>query len=357
MIETHVLRNGDLLKVGRCIFKFISGLEAAYHEAVHDELQARLVELDRINAELRRQVAERSRELADALARLAQGPRAIDAHRIIDGRYRVIRQLGAGGMGTVYEVERAADSRRLALKTLRGVGSPEVMARFAREAQIAASIEHPNLVSVLDVGIDGGLFLVMPLVAGGSLEHARKQFGDPAWARPFLTQIASGLVALHERGIIHRDLKPGNVLLAGDVAMISDFGLSSLADAPQVATIQSTSMAHGALADTAAPNAPLTRLGDVFGTPMYMAPELSRGTKEATSAIDVFAFGVMACEMMSGRPPYLEPPIVAHSFGREATLQSISGIDDPYRSMIERCLAVDPAQRPTAGAIVALFDR
>src|SRR5207244_2632202 len=87
----------------------------------------------------------------------------------------------------------------------------ELERQFAREAQIAAELKHPNLLDVVDVGIaDGMLFLVMPLVTGGSLEGARARFGDAAWATPLLSQIAAGLAALHARGIVHRDLKPGN---------------------------------------------------------------------------------------------------------------------------------------------------
>ncbi len=278
----------------------------------------------RANAELRRQVAERSKDLADALAKLARQP-ALDTGRMIDGRYRVLERIGAGGMGTVYEVERASDKVHFALKTLRGTGGADAMARLAREAQIAAGISHPNLVPVLDVGIDdGSLFLVMPLL-GGSLSGQRARFGDAAWARPLLAQIALGLQALHERGIVHRDLKPSNILLDEGVARIADFGLATLVE-------------DGTLTATG-----LTRAGDVFGTPAYMAPELADGVRDPAPASDVFALGVIGYELLSGRAPFAEAPIFAQAFVAPTAIDPI----------IDRCLDVDPAMRPSVADVIA----
>jgi hypothetical protein len=278
----------------------------------------------RANAELRRQVAERSKDLADALAKLARQP-ALDAGRTIDGRYRVLARIGAGGMGTVYAVERASDKVHFALKTLRGTGGSEAMARFAREAQIAAGISHPNLVPVLDVGLaDGSLFLVMPLL-GGSLAGQRTRFGDVAWARPLLAQIALGLQVLHERGIVHRDLKPSNILFDDGVARIADFGLATLVE-------------DGTLTATG-----LTRAGDVFGTPAYMAPELANGVRDPAPASDVFALGVIGYELLSGRAPFAEAPIFARPFVAPTAVDPI----------IDRCLDVDPTKRPSVADVIA----
>jgi hypothetical protein len=300
--------------------------------------------LEQTAAELQRQIAERSRELADALGRLAQQPQALGADRTIDGRYRVIRRIGAGGMGAVYEVERTSDRARLALKTLRGRGDAELMARFAREAQIAAELQHPNLVPVVDVGIaDGGLFLVMPLVDGGSLEHQRAKFGDAAWARPIVRQIAAGLSALHARGIVHRDLKPANVLLADGVARIADFGLASLRGDALAETATDLS---GELAPTASPSPALTRAGDLFGTPAYMAPELAAGVQHVAPSSDVFALGLIAHELLTGRAAFTEPPVVARMNGH-AIAPVTTG--DP---IVVRCLDLDPARRPSADELV-----
>lgn len=301
--------------------------------------------------ELRRQVAERSRELSEALAKLGGKPIAPEVDRVIDGRYRVVRKLGAGGMGAVYEVERT-DGKRLALKTLRA-HAPDAMARFAREAQIAAELDHPNLLPVLDVGIaDGSLFLVMPLVAGGSLDAHRARFRDLAFAREKLAQIAAGLAALHERSIVHRDLKPGNILLDGDTIRIADFGLASLrvGGANDTAT-DDTAALDTALAATAPPTPVLTRAGDVFGTPHYMAPELDGGANSATAAADIFALGVIACELTTGGRPFTEPPIYQRLDGRTVTPPKLDGVDASLRATVEQCLDLDPARRPAASAV------
>jgi serine/threonine-protein kinase len=310
---------------------------------------ARQRELERSAEELRRQVVERSRELSVALAELAKRPpEVLGEDRVIADRYRIVRRLGAGGMGTVYEVRRTSDDQRLALKTLRGRADPELMQRFAREAEIAAELHHDNLVPVLDVGIaDGSLYLVMPLIEGGSLEQQRAKFGDAAFARPILAQIAAGLAALHARGIVHRDLKPANVLLAPH-ARIADFGLAAFD--PTSLTLASGSFE---LADTAAPAAPLTRAGDIFGTPRYMAPELAGGAAAFSPAADLFAFGVLAFEMLANRQPFVEPVVMTRLENREPSSPSVDLLPADLRSLVGSCLALDPASRPPATDLVA----
>jgi len=241
----------------------------------------------------------------------------------------------------VYEVERLADRKRLAIKTVRGKTGAKALARLAREAQVAAEQSHPNLLNVIDVGVsDGGLFLVMPLVEGGSLEQQRVRFGDATWATPLLAQIAAGLAALHARGILHRDLKPGNVLLDGDVPRIADFGLASLAERAPGAPRGTDSTVTAALGRVA-----LTKAGDIFGTPAYMAPELASGVGNAQPSSDIFAFGLIAHEMMAGRPAFGEPPLLARLAGRAI----VEPTCEP--PIIARCLALDPAARPTAAEL------
>ncbi len=306
--------------------------------------------LEKTAAELQHQIAERSGELADALARLSQRARALESDRTIDGRYRIVRRVGTGGMGAVYEVERLSDGERLALKTLRGRVDIGSMARFAREAQIAAQISHPNLIPVLDVGVsDEGIFLVMPLVTGGSLEQARSRFGDPVWARPILRQLAEGMAALHARGIVHRDLKPGNVLLDDGVARITDFGLSSLHAEGFTHTLAGSTLGDDAFAATASPDLSpaLTRAGDLFGTPAYMAPELADGVQDVRPASDIFAFGVIAHELVTGRPAFIEPPVIARLHGRPIESPSMSDL------LFARCLDSEPANRPTAAELAS----
>ncbi len=150
-----------------------------------EELEQRSREVAQLNDELRRQVGERSRELAHALARLGPIPERTEdgGDALVDGRYRKVRLLGQGGMGTVHEVERVTDGKHLALKTLQRATSGEDLARFAREAQIAAEMGGEHVVPVIDVGMtaSGTIFFVMELVEGGSLESERARFGDAAW--------------------------------------------------------------------------------------------------------------------------------------------------------------------------------
>ncbi|MBA3461807.1 MAG: protein kinase [Deltaproteobacteria bacterium] len=170
--------------------------------------------------------SERSSPIAELAERAV--PTIIKDDPVIDGRYLRIGKLGSDELGPAFEVERLADGKRFALKTLRRRGADR-MNRFAREARLAAEIDHPNLVPVLDMGFTANdFFIVMPLVHGGSLEQLRGRFGDPAWALPLLVQIASGLVALHARGIVHRALRPSNVLISRGTARLTDVGLAIL---------------------------------------------------------------------------------------------------------------------------------
>lgn len=322
---------------------------------------------------VQREVAERSRDLTEALLTLSRDEGEILGGQEIDGRYRVVRRVGMGGMGAVWQGERLADGHPVALKVLRSQSDPRVLARFAREAQIAARITHPNLVPVLDVVLaHGRLFLVMPLVADGSLEEHRAHFGDRAWARPLLAGIAAGLAALHARGVVHRDLKPGNVLVSGGVARITDLGIARIVGR----ATQPSSGADGADADAsldrtldaepasaAAPEAPaptllsdagkLTLAGQLLGTPYYMAPELADLDAAATPAVDVFAFGIIAYEMLNGRRPFAEPPVLARRLGRPmqvATREACLG-DDTADAMLAGCLEPDPSWRPSAAEL------
>jgi hypothetical protein len=305
-----------------------------------------------LKREVGHQVAERSRELGKALSgkEASLAPRVLAPGDRFHTRYRVVRPLGEGGMGAVYEVERLTDSQRLALKVITGSGTNA--ARFAREAEIGARVHHANLVSIVDVGIaEGGApFLVMELVKGDSLEDRRARFGDAAWALPILRQIADGLVALHESAVVHRDLKPGNVLLAGEgdaiVAKISDFGISRFgqldpADAisPDAATIDMS------------PVRPLTGTGALLGTPFYMAPEAARGGRSLDASADMFAFGILAYEAITGRFPFTTPPVLLALAGQalpRAAPMVEAGIDGGVRDCVLACLSEDAAARPSA---------
>ena len=297
--------------------------------------------------ELGHQVAARSRELGRLLAR-GDGGAIADGFAPgarFDARYTIVRPLGEGGMGAVYEVVRATDGETFALKVVTGRVSRANAVRFAREAEIGARVRHPNLVSIVDVGIgeSGAPFLVMELVRGGALEDHRARFGDMPWAIPLLRQIATGLAALHDAGIVHRDLKPANVLLSDGAATpsarISDYGISRFDAAVDGA-------AHTAAAATAT--------GAMLGTPAYMAPETAGG-RAADSAADIYAFGIVAYEMLTGRPPFAMPPVILAMAGHP--VPPPSAIDHAVGPVVLACLRDAPRERPTIQEILAQLER
>ena len=317
-------------------------------------------EVRALNDELRRQIADRAGQLAGAIARLSgAAPRSLLAGSLVEDRYRVLDRIGAGGMGAVYRVERLSDGRPLALKVLTGVADRTALARFAREAQMAAAIDHPNVVSVLDVDVSrsGMLFLVMELVAGGSLAGRRGSYGDLAWALPLLRQIAGALAAMHARGVVHRDLKPSNILLDGATAKVADFGLASLAR-QAVSGDAATIAEDAALANSLE----LTRTGAVLGTPMYMAPELARGGRQAGPSADIFSLGVVAYELLSKELPFaVSPALEQLKSGAAPAAKSIARArpDLPAELcvLVDGCLVEAPDARPSADAIAAGLDR
>ncbi|HEX4516994.1 MAG TPA: serine/threonine-protein kinase [Polyangiaceae bacterium] len=297
--------------------------------------------------ELSYQVAQRSREIGAALARHETVGAAsivdMSAGARFDARYEIVRPLGEGGMGAVFEVKRVTDGQSLALKVVTGPVSRASSQRFAREAEIGARLRHPNLVQIVDVGIaaHGAPFLVMELIKGSSLEEQRDRFGDEKWARPILLQIARGLLALHAAKVVHRDLKPGNVLLSGDepslLARIADFGISRLSEV--------------AIDGSAATAAKLTGTNAMLGTPFYMAPELAQG-RAADAAADVFAFGIVAYEMLTGRGPFPMPPVILAMAGHELPPPAPIATE-----IVLHCIRPDPRTRPSATELVDAFTK
>ena len=326
---------------------------------VADEANARVREVELLNAELRRQIADRAEQLATALARLQTPAPSRELHpgTVLEHRYRVVRPIGRGGMGAVYEVERVADGSKLALKVLTGAADQLSLARFAREAQVAAALSHSNIVSVLDVDVSrsGLLFVVMELVAGGSLAAEHGRYGDAAWALPILRQIAAALTAMHARGIVHRDLKPSNILLDGDTVKVADFGLVGILDQPPAADTPTPSV----VLDGASPA--LTRTGAIMGTPLYMAPELARGAREAAPSADVFSFGVLAYELLANTLPFAAPPVLERLDGRatppaKRLAHTRPDLAREVCALVDGCLAEQPETRPTADALVAALE-
>ncbi len=319
--------------------------------------EAQLREVEQLNADLRHQIVARSRQLTDALAQ-AEGtvaPAALEVNDVFDERYRVVRPLGRGGMGAVYEVVRTRDGKRFALKVVTAAISARHAARFAREAEIGARIHHDNLVSIVDVGISAGAapFLVMELASGGSMEEQRARFGDADWALPVLRQIAAGLAELHAQGIVHRDLKPGNVLLVqghGEsdvIAKISDFGISRFGALDDTADVDAQGETVAASSGEESPRT-LTQTGALMGTPLYMPPEALLEPAKHASA-DMFSFGILAYEALTGRAPFPVPPVILARGGHPLPAPSpLDGIDAPVAAMVLACLRAAPAERPRA---------
>ena len=370
------------------------------------DLEAGKVQIEGLNTELRRQISDRSRQLFDALGLLAspngEPLPTLAAGAIVQDRYRVVRPVGQGGMGAVYEVLRIADGERLALKVTHEVDRA-ALARLAREAHVASRIAHRNVVGIVDVdiGSSGMLYIVFEYVEGATLRDLRQHFAEAPWASSVLAQTACGLEALHEAGIVHRDLKPANVLVADAASSrprvkLADFGISRVVSAPPAAPSQaaraaserpttrplravstddsaptlriaSTSLASFAPAAlTTRPaatssrfggaSATLTVAGQLVGTPMYMAPELAREPGLISPSADMFSFGVMAYQLLVGSMPFAESPAFAalcgHTIATPAPVGALRrDIDPVLAELVDRCLSLEPAARPTASEV------
>ena len=203
-------------------------------------------------------------------------------------RYRLDREIGAGGMATVYLAEDVRHDRRVALKVLR----PELAAvigaeRFLAEIKLTANLQHPHILPLFDSGeADGYLFYVMPFVEGETLRDRlnREKQLPVADAVRITIEVASALDYAHRHGVVHRDIKPENILLHDGSALVADFGI--------------------ALAASKASGARMTETGMSLGTPHYMSPEQAMGEREITARSDVYALGAVLYEMLTGEPPF-----------------------------------------------------
>ena len=336
--------------------------------------ETRQGEIALLNQELRRQLAERSARLSDALARLGanQGATPKLVHgATVDGDYIVVRELGKGAMGTAYLVNRISDGAVLAIKVLTNISDARIMARFAREAHIAARIQHPNLLSIIDIRFSssGFMYLVMEYVDGSPLFAHRDRFGDLPWALVTLRGIAEGLAALHAAGIVHRDIKPDNILMtASDLPKIADFGISRMMDDPPGSEGPHASppprVVHPDEATASLsfrpPGSLLTEEGEIVGTPAYMAPELVGISAPPGPAADVFSFGVLAFELLTGQRPFETPPAVALLHGEVPKapigMDTIrTDIEPQLVRLIEASLRSPPELRPTSRELVEAF--
>jgi len=266
----------------------------------------------------------------------------------LDGRYRLVAHIASGGMGAIFRAEHVHLRKDVAVKVLRPdlTASADLVERFRREAEIAATLAHPNIVRVTDFGRspEGWLFLAMEFLEGESLFERLRRGGPlrPEQAIPILVQVCRGLEAAHQRGVIHRDLKPENIfLLPGEPppTKILDFGIAKITD-PGVASE--------------------TQAGMVVGTPEYLSPEQAMGTAVDGRA-DVYAVGLIAWRMMVGRHPFQ----AADARGlvlMQATrpVPSLSEARPELRShpmllaAVARACAKDPAERTASAGQLAL---
>jgi hypothetical protein len=209
--------------------------------------------------------------------------------------YDIIRELGRGGMGVVYQARQVALNRTVAVKMiLAGAHAGEAnLARFLTEAEAVAQLQHPHIVQIFEIGRHEGLpYFTLEFVPGGSLADKVRDHPLPAReAAQLVEQLAKGVAYAHQRGIIHRDLKPENVLLAEDgTPKITDFGLA-----------KRVAVEPGA----ASPGSGLTATGAVLGTPSFMAPEQAGGKPSAIGpAADIYALGAILYRLVTGRPPF-----------------------------------------------------
>ncbi|MEA2143001.1 MAG: eukaryotic-like serine/threonine-protein kinase [Solirubrobacteraceae bacterium] len=265
---------------------------------------------------------------------------------LLAGRYRILKRLGSGGMATVFLAEDTRLGRKVAVKRMHAESPDEVAKRFRREAQLGASLNHPNIVSIFDIETDDeNVLIVMEYVDGGTLKDALARGPLPlAAAIPVLEGIASALDYAHEHGVVHRDVKPANVLLdAHGSAKLADLGIATAAEVTKV-----------------------TATGSVLGTAAYMAPERLDG-HAGGPPVDVYGLATLAYEALTGRKARQgrsaveiahavmgEPPPDLRKHFPEAPAAAAD--------VLARGMARDPAERPaTAGELVrelsAAFDR
>jgi serine/threonine-protein kinase len=255
--------------------------------------------------------------------------------RTLADRYRLEREIGSGGMATVYLAEDLRHARKVAIKVLR----PDVAAtvgheRFHREVRVAARLQHPNILPLLDSGAaEGVLYYVMPYVEGQSLRHKLETEGELPIGDVLriLLDLVDALTEAHGHGVVHRDVKPENILLRGRHALVTDFGVAK------------------ALGD-AAGSGEHTTAGIALGTPAYMAPEQAAADPHLDHRVDIYAVGVLAYELLAGRPVFVGPTpqavLAAHvAEPPEPVRKHRPTVSVALEALVMRCLEKKAADR------------
>src|SRR5215470_6223844 len=249
--------------------------------------------------------------------------------------YQVERELGGGGMSHVFLAQETALGRRVVVKVL----PPEMAAgvnieRFRREIQLAASLQHPHIVPLHAAAQVGDLFYyTMPLVEGESLRTKLSREGERpvGEAVRILRDVADALAYAHAHGVVHRDIKPDNILVSGQHALVTDFGVAK------------------AVSDSAK-GSTLTSLGVALGTPAYMAPEQAAADPHVDHRADLYAVGAMAYEMLCGRPPFTgmtpQAMLAAHvTQAPQPVTANRPAVPQALNALVMRCLEKKPADR------------
>src|SRR5580704_701929 len=267
------------------------------------------------------------------------------------GPYSIVERIGKGGTGRVYRATDTRMGRDVAIKVV----PARFMQRFDREVRAIAALNHPNICTIHDVGPN---YLVMEYLAGERLRGPLPE----AMALQLASRIAVALEVAHKRGIVHRDLKPANIIVTGDQVKLLDFGISSFqaAGSPVLASSQESSASEAqpepadvshdsaefetlTVADSGAESGQ-TEMGTLLGTPPYMSPEQASG-QIADARSDIFSFGIVLFELLSGRQPFkgdsLEAILQAVRHGEPAPL----GASPQVEQVVARCLRKNPADR------------